>query len=405
MSEPIYLNSSSFHVEIFDQYLVDISNIYITSIEAVIQNGDSFEKPSLDPFETEFYQSFPHDNESNVNLLNSDDKTFHHDGEVTITNPPVQMYKSLEEVITALYDFSRDQGFEITRGGAKRRIGKSTGCHPSNCPGSCSKLTDCPWAIMIYTDNIQDPNGSEAQWSFRFGKSTEHNHGGVHASSLANHRRKARGEEVSQFIKRTVMAGVEPKRAQIPTYQKFSNRAENLILTRDLHNDAARSRHEICNLRTPVEVAMSILDDNFFWGYEINNESSDITMLFFAQYSMFRILRDNPQVIIIDATYGTQKYGLPLFTIIVITRVEITILVAYCFMEREAGNNITWALEVLRDLYFKYETELPRVIFNDRDRACINALHAIFPTTSTMLCRWHMDTDVRVWLRVAFGEE
>ncbi|RKF53542.1 hypothetical protein GcM3_217040 [Golovinomyces cichoracearum] len=261
MSEPIYINSSSFHVEILDQDLVDISNIYITSIEEIIQMATPF----------------------------------HHDGEVTITNPPVRMYRSLEEVETALHEFSRDQGFEITRGGAKRSIGKSTGFRPSNCPGRCSKLTDCSWAIMIYTDNIQDPNGSEAQWSFRFGKPTEHNNGGVHASGLANHRR---------------------------------DRAQNLILTRDLHNEAARFRHEKCNLRTPVEVAMSILDDNFFWDYEINNENSAITMLFFAHYSMIRILRDNPQIIILDATYGTQKYGLPLFKIIVITRIGITIPVA-----------------------------------------------------------------------------
>ncbi|RKF77707.1 hypothetical protein GcM3_069033 [Golovinomyces cichoracearum] len=137
---------------------------------------------------------------------------------------------------------------------------------------------------MIYTDNIQDPNGSEAQWSFRFGKSTENNN------------------EVSQFIKRTVMAGVEPKRTRILTYQQFSDRAENLILTRDLHNEAARFRLEKCNLRTPVEVAMSILDDIMFWDYEINNENSAITMLFFAHYSMIKILRDNPQVIILDAT-------------------------------------------------------------------------------------------------------
>ncbi|RKF63148.1 hypothetical protein GcM3_141009 [Golovinomyces cichoracearum] len=137
------------------------------------------------------------------------------------------------------------------------------------------------------------------------------------------------------------MAGVEPKRARILTYQQFSDRAENLILTRDFHNEAARFRHEKCNLRTPVEVAMSILDDNFFWDYELSNENSAITMLFFAHYSMIKILRDNPQAIILDATYGTQKYGLSLFTIIVITRVGITIPVAHCFMELEAENNFT----------------------------------------------------------------
>ncbi|TQS33420.1 hypothetical protein Golomagni_06238 [Golovinomyces magnicellulatus] len=63
----------------------------------------------------------PHDNESNVNSLNSDDKVFHHDGEVTIANPPVRMYRSLEEVESAPLEFSRGQRFEITRGGRRRK--------------------------------------------------------------------------------------------------------------------------------------------------------------------------------------------------------------------------------------------------------------------------------------------
>ncbi|RKF83464.1 hypothetical protein GcC1_002031 [Golovinomyces cichoracearum] len=114
---------------------------------------------------------------------------------------------------------------------------------------------------MIKTDNIQDLNGLEAQWSFRFCKSTEHSHGGVHASGLADHRRQARGEENGDDWCRTQEGS--------NSYQQFSDRAENLILTRDLHNEAARFRHEKCNLRTPVEVVMSVFDDNFFWDYKI----------------------------------------------------------------------------------------------------------------------------------------
>lgn len=74
-------------------------------------------------------------------------------------------------------------------------------------------------------------------------------------------------------------------------------------------------------------------------------------------------------------------------------------------MEREVENNFSFALEVLRDSYSKFVIEIPRAIFHDCDRICVNALRAISPNILATLCRWFMDTDVRVRLSVAFGEE
>lgn len=121
MSEPIYINFSSSHVKILDQDLVDTSNIFTSTIEEVIENGDLFEESIQDSFETESYQGMLHDNESNVNLLNSDDNDFHHDSDVTIQNHPKGIYRSPEEEETVLHEFSRDQQFEITRGSGRRK--------------------------------------------------------------------------------------------------------------------------------------------------------------------------------------------------------------------------------------------------------------------------------------------
>lgn len=81
----------------------------------------------------------------------------------------------------ALLKVSREQGFKISHGGrrrkskfvainlvrlicmksAKRTLVKSSGSCPSYRRRRCSKLTNCPWTVMVYTDNIQNPYGSE----------------------------------------------------------------------------------------------------------------------------------------------------------------------------------------------------------------------------------------------------
>lgn len=60
-------------------------------------------------------------NELNGHSIKSDNIFFHEDYEVLIKNSPVKMYKSLGEVVMALYVLSREQAFEITRSDGSRR--------------------------------------------------------------------------------------------------------------------------------------------------------------------------------------------------------------------------------------------------------------------------------------------
>lgn len=77
-----------------------------------------------------------------------------------------------------------------------------------------------------------------------------------------------------------------------------------------------------------------MLDDNFYYIYKAAADSS-LTYLFFTSLEIYDILRDNPFALVIDYIYRTIKYGLPLFVIIVVTSLRITILVAYIYLENE----------------------------------------------------------------------
>ena len=53
-----------------------------------------------------------------------------------------------------------------------------------------------------------------------------------------------------------------------------------------------------------------------------------------------------PTALILDSTYKTNKYRLPLLDMIGVTSTEKTYYVGFAFLESENEENVTWTLEV-----------------------------------------------------------
>lgn len=139
-----------------------------------------------------------------------------------------------------------------------------------------------------------------------------------------------------KFLENAYNSGVEPKRARSIAFKEFCiyNTKGNILIIEDLYNESARIRYTDILLKTPVEVAFEMLDDNFYYIYKAAADSS-LTHLFFTSLEICDILRDNPFALVIDYIYRTIKYGFPLFVIVAVTSLGITILVAYVYLENE----------------------------------------------------------------------
>ena len=55
-------------------------------------------------------------------------------------------------------------------------------------------------------------------------------------------------------------------------------------------------------------------------------------------------------VLIIDSTYKTNRYRLPLLEIVGMTPTGMTFSIAFAFMASERVNNVVWALDKVRGL-------------------------------------------------------
>ena len=105
-----------------------------------------------------------------------------------------------------------------------------------------------------------------------------------------------------------------------------------------------------------------------------------------------KLLKKYGELVLIDATYKTTKYALPLFLLVVRSNVSY-VPVAEFFVESENINNIKEALEVVKSWNKDWN---PRYFMLDYSEQEYQALQQIFPDSSKYLCNFHVE---QAWLR------
>ncbi|KAL5194235.1 PKS-NRPS hybrid synthetase [Glycine soja] len=109
-------------------------------------------------------------------------------------------------------------------------------------------------------------------------------------------------------------------------------------------------------------------------------------------------------VFLIDSTYKTNRYRLPLLDFVGVTPTRMTFSVGFAYLEGERVNNLVRALEQFRGLFLRNNC-LPIVIVIDRDLALMNALKIVFPECTNLLCRFHIDKNVKAKCKSLIGQK
>ena len=95
---------------------------------------------------------------------------------------------------------------------------------------------------------------------------------------------------------------------------------------------------------------------------------------------------------LLDFTYNTTKFKLPLLEIVGVTPTNKTFSMAYNFISCEQNKNYRWVLERVKQVID--ERYYPRVIVTDRDLALVRAVEGEFPNAHHLLCRWHINQNI-----------
>ncbi|KAJ1382929.1 MULE transposase domain [Sesbania bispinosa] len=127
----------------------------------------------------------------------------------------------------------------------------------------------------------------------------------------------------------------------------------------------------------------------------IRHEDSDVVRdIVWTHPDAMKLLNIFHIVLIIDTTYKTNKYRLPLLEVVGVTSTELTFSVAFAYIEQEKWDNFMWVLEKIRSMVLIPDVS-PGVIVTDRDIALMNAMEKVFPVASHLLCKFHIAKNVK----------
>ena len=80
---------------------------------------------------------------------------------------------------------------------------------------------------------------------------------------------------------------------------------------------------------------------------DVNPESKRLERIFFAHPEAVELWKQHPDVILMDCTYKTNRFRMPLLNICVVTGSKRTIQIALCFLSGEKEGSYQWAMECL----------------------------------------------------------
>ena len=174
---------------------------------------------------------------------------------------------------------------------------------------------------------------------------------------------------------------------------------------RDIYNLKAQMRRDVLGPLTPIQALIREFDEKD-WVYNFQQDiHQQITHLFFIKGSSQTLLIDNHEVLIMDCTYKTNRYKMPLLVISGQTALHTTFYVAFCFLITETAVDYIWALQQLKEVYSRLEFPDSIILVSDMEKGLILASSIVFPNINHLLCIWHINQNVLTKCKKSFYNE
>ncbi|KAJ1390985.1 OTU domain [Sesbania bispinosa] len=157
---------------------------------------------------------------------------------------------------------------------------------------------------------------------------------------------------------------------------------DNVTTIKQIYNARQACRTSLRGPRTELQHLMKLMERDKYVYWHRRHEDSDVVRdIVWTHPDALKLLNLFFIVLIIDTTYKTNKYRLPLLEVVRVTSIELTFSVAFAYMEQEKADNFMWVLEKLKSMISFLDVS-PQVIVTDRDIALMNAVEKVFPNAT-----------------------
>jgi len=96
-------------------------------------------------------------------------------------------------------------------------------------------------------------------------------------------------------------------------------------------------------------------------------------------------------VVLIDSTYRTNKYKMPLLVIAGINKFGKTFLLGFEVVSSEESKNVHWVLNTL----FEFFGQQPDIVCTDSCPTLAKVIKEVIPNTLHLLCGWHVSQNIK----------
>lgn len=313
-------------------------------------------------------------------------------------------FKSYDELLKSLRAFYCTKGYGLSIRDSKKDKYVTLQCDRGGsyrdirCPGekrkkksNGSRLINCPFRIV----GIKRSDGN---WVLK-AKDLTHNH--EPSTDVSRHPsfRRLPPDHI-QSVKDMTLSGIPPREILSSLRQRIPNLPAT---SRTIYNLKAKFRKDNDGIRSVVSVLFEELEKGGFLYDILYNTKGQITNLFIVHPLSIKLGKLFPNIFVMDCTYETNKYKMPLLDIIGVSCFNTSFYSGFAFLEKQDEESYIWALSAFKRILG--QGIYPFVIMIDRELALMNAIDKVFPTATSLFCVWHIQKNMLANCKKYFGHD
>ncbi|RFU25063.1 hypothetical protein B7463_g11275, partial [Scytalidium lignicola] len=236
--------------------------------------------------------------------------------------PPEALYTDLTALYASIQAFARANGyaFRILDSKPRRKVyacdragkydsrGKKDGVHQSKQRKSASKKCDCKMKVAAK----QEGSG----WRVTVIESAHNHEASTAPIAHPAHRIAALDPDIRAQILSKAYSGI--RNAQILSSLRIEF-PQLLITGSDISNIIQTERLQSLAGRTPIQWLLAKLEERGFSPAYLTNSTNNLVHLFYVHPKALTLYQQHPEVLLMDCTYKTNRFRMPLLNICAIT--------------------------------------------------------------------------------------
>jgi len=311
-----------------------------------------------------------------------------------------------------LLNSAQDLGFTVSILSSKRKGYAQLGCWKSdNNPSVLSNVTVKTGCRFRLSMTPRDRSLPREQWEWMMNPiHLRHNHDAEAARLAMPAARRASVRPAHAQIYLQMDLGVAPR-----LIEQDLDRAGYLVTAKDLDNLRSRRDAAFIGNATTTEAALRILNesDNVFVHWVNLTEARDeqdnspvgrLEGLLLATPQSRALTQLYPDILLMDCTYRSNQFNLPLLHIAGTTGHGTIFTSALVFMGTESIEWYERALRAFSTHVLMGRRYHPRTVMTDRAQAIITALPRVFPEAQHLYCQWHIMKNIQSECRRRLGK-